>query len=377
MLIFAGSYERFIFGYSVSDDCSQPQEVVKRYTFAAHKSAVKCLVAAGPYVASGGADDLIHIYDMKAERDLGILLNPCDGAVPCLEFFTPESRSLPSHMLSGSADGAINIWRCKDWEHLKVMRGHKASINSLAVHQSGRVALSVARDKTIRMWNLSKGRTSYTAPLESEADWVGFLKSGEAYSLISGSRITVHSTSGALLAACSVPRRILCCAAQDDSLMLLGLEDGSVRVWDVRTSGVVGGWERAHTSRVRAMAIMQAGSGKLPSYLATASSDGTIKLWDTRRLGSPDGAASEAAPAVCTAQVSTDARLTCMVAVDPDADAPPRGMKPATKAPAVGAAPPAKRQKTDDKSRDASSGRKEEGPRAAIVAKDQRQHRLQ
>ncbi|GLI69685.1 hypothetical protein VaNZ11_014373 [Volvox africanus] len=370
MLIFAGSYERFIFGYSASDDCSQPQEVVKRYTFAAHKSAVKCLAAAGPYVASGGADDLIHMYDMKAERDLGILLNPCDGAVPCLEFFMPESRSAPSHMLSGSADGAINIWRCKDWEHLKVMRGHKASVNSLAVHRSGRLALSVARDKAIRMWNLSKGRTSYTAPLESEADWVGFLQSGEAYSLISSNRITVHSTSGALLAAYSAPRRILCCASQDDSLVLLGLEDGSVRVWDVRTSGVVGGWERAHTNRVRGMAILQAGSGKLPAYLATASSDGAIKLWDTRRLGGPAGAAPEAAPAVCTAQVSTNARLTCLVAVDPDAGALQRGSKPPTKAAAEGEAPPAKKQKKDVTSGDAS-GRQEDWVRAATSAKVQ------
>ena len=43
-------------------------------------------------MASGGADDLIHLYDMVAERDLGSLMNPCDGAVPCLQFFTPEVR---------------------------------------------------------------------------------------------------------------------------------------------------------------------------------------------------------------------------------------------------------------------------------------------
>jgi hypothetical protein len=37
MLLFAGSYERFLFGFSASADCSQPQELDKRYTFAAHK----------------------------------------------------------------------------------------------------------------------------------------------------------------------------------------------------------------------------------------------------------------------------------------------------------------------------------------------------
>jgi hypothetical protein len=49
--------------------------------------------------------------------------------------------------------------------------------------------------------------------------------------------------------------------------MLLGLEDGSVRLWDWRAGGagggerrgLVGGWERAHGSRVRGLAILQPG----------------------------------------------------------------------------------------------------------------------
>ena len=32
-----------------------------------------------------------------------------------------------------------------EWQHLKVMRGHKGAVNSLAVHPSGKLALSVAR----------------------------------------------------------------------------------------------------------------------------------------------------------------------------------------------------------------------------------------
>ena len=32
-------------------------------------------------------------------------------------------------------------------------------MNSLAVHPSGKVALSVGRDKTVRLWNLLKVRT--------------------------------------------------------------------------------------------------------------------------------------------------------------------------------------------------------------------------
>eukprot|EP00955_Chlamydomonas_euryale_P078547 363169-Chlamydomonas_euryale.AAC.40 len=54
--------------------------------------AVKCVASSGPYLASGGADDTIHLYDVQHDKDLGFLMNPSEGAVPCLEFFTPKVR---------------------------------------------------------------------------------------------------------------------------------------------------------------------------------------------------------------------------------------------------------------------------------------------
>ncbi len=42
------------------------------------------------------------------------------------------------------------------------------------------------------MWNLVKGRCTYTAKLEAEAETVAFSRSGDAYRLLCGNRITVH-----------------------------------------------------------------------------------------------------------------------------------------------------------------------------------------
>lgn len=39
------------------------------------------------------------------------------------------------------------------------------------------------------MWNLLKGRCSYTATLEIEGDMVEFLPSGDAYALVCGSQV--------------------------------------------------------------------------------------------------------------------------------------------------------------------------------------------
>jgi hypothetical protein len=37
-------------------------------THAAHKGAVKCAAAVGQFAATGGADDLIHLYDLRVRQ---------------------------------------------------------------------------------------------------------------------------------------------------------------------------------------------------------------------------------------------------------------------------------------------------------------------
>lgn len=44
------------------------QELKRTFTHAAHQAGVKCVAAAGSFVASGGADDQIHVYNVKASQ---------------------------------------------------------------------------------------------------------------------------------------------------------------------------------------------------------------------------------------------------------------------------------------------------------------------
>lgn len=63
-----------------------------------------------------------------------------------------------SHLLSASEDGTLCIFRARDWAVLRSLKGHKGPINSIAVHPSGKVGLSVGKDRTLRMWDLMRGR---------------------------------------------------------------------------------------------------------------------------------------------------------------------------------------------------------------------------
>jgi protein MAK11 len=130
--------------------------------FSAHTGAIKCLAANNRYLVSGGSDEVIkysilrfctynRIYDLKKRKDLGSLVQH-NGAITALQFYSK------THLLSASEDGTICIWRTRDWECMATMKGHKGRVNGMRVHPSGKIAISVGKDKALRLWNLMTGR---------------------------------------------------------------------------------------------------------------------------------------------------------------------------------------------------------------------------
>lgn len=52
-------------------------------------------------------------------------LGLCTGTVTCMEFYKS------THLLTGSEDHTVCIWRVHDWALLQVLGGHKAAVTSL------------------------------------------------------------------------------------------------------------------------------------------------------------------------------------------------------------------------------------------------------
>lgn len=95
---------------------------------------------------------------------------------------------------------------------------------------------------------------------------------------------------------------------------MTGGEDCIVRAWDTRSGELAWSVANAHSNRIKGVAILGAISdsgddtGELPAMVASASSDGLLKVWDTRMMGSEDGVVP-----VPLMQAETKARLTCLV----------------------------------------------------------------
>lgn len=85
------------------------------------------------------------------------------------------------------------------------------------------------------MWDLVKGRCTYTARLEAEAEAVHFCgeDGGARYALLCGTLLTLHSVGEeGTLRALAHPRRVLCMAWAPGRRIVTGSEDGSLRLWD-------------------------------------------------------------------------------------------------------------------------------------------------
>ncbi|KAK9797441.1 hypothetical protein WJX73_004949 [Symbiochloris irregularis] len=201
-----GTYERFLFGLGFS---SAEATLERLFSLPAHKGVIHTVAARTPYLVSGGGDEQLHLYQLKEDADLGLILSPGRGGVYATAFYSAKpGSSKATHLLSGAADGSITVWRVDDWSVSKNMTGHSKAVTGLAVHNSGRIALSTSQDSHMRMWNLVKGKPQHKKKLAAPASAV-----------FSNGRETV----GAL-------------AFISEQEALTGAEDGCIRLWDSRTA---------------------------------------------------------------------------------------------------------------------------------------------
>lgn len=81
---------------------------------------------------------------------------------------------------------------------LRQLRGHKGRVNCVAVHPSGKLALSVGKDRTLRMWDLMRGKGSASVKLGKEGELVRWSVKGDRFVVQTGSSIDIYTTASSL-----------------------------------------------------------------------------------------------------------------------------------------------------------------------------------
>ena len=93
-----------------------------------------------------------------------------------------------------------------------------------------------------------------------------------------------------------------------NGIFFSGGEDRNITAWDTSSGKVAYCIEDAHATRVKGIVVLSKSSGDVgaedPYIVASASSDGVIRVWDVRMIdtGKPNP----------VSEVKTQSRLTCL-----------------------------------------------------------------
>ncbi|KAL7089406.1 hypothetical protein ACP275_13G185700 [Erythranthe tilingii] len=308
MSLVAGSYERFIWGYRLKSRKNPDTLTLSPlFSFPSHLSTIKTVAVAGSVAVSGGNDDTIKIYDLSSSAEIGSLYHT--SSITSLALYSPPAlSSFPRNLIAADAEGSLSIYDADPFVLLKSVKIHKKSVNSISVHPSGKLALTVGHDDCLAMVNLIRGRRSFYCKLSKEASIVQFDGTGERFFMVVDEKIGVHESEDAkLIFELDNKKRILCAAPGNNGILFTGGEDKNLTAWDTVSGKVAYTIEDAHPARLKGIVVLSKNSdnsGEDPYLVASASSDGVIRVWDVRMAGK-----GKTNP---LAEANTKSRLTCL-----------------------------------------------------------------
>ncbi|SJL13723.1 uncharacterized protein ARMOST_17171 [Armillaria ostoyae] len=327
--IVAGSYEKLLYGLEgrVSGDDDKLEFHLKPiFIFPAHVSCIKAVAVSpsgGKWLATGSSDEIVKVWDLRRKKEIGGLMHH-EGSITHLSF---PSRG---HLLSASEDGTLCLFRARDWAVLRSLKGHKGRVNCVAVHPSGKVALSVGKDRTLRMWDLMRGKGCASTKLGKEGEVVRWSVAGSLFIVQSGSTIDLYNTDMTLLHTIKHPSRLhdakFCKRVDsDEEVLFVGAEDKKLTIYDVSNDPekppTIVGLMVGHENRVKAVQTLSialpASKRTSTTIVCTASSDGKIHVYDLAGLDKTSEKVQEIEPVAVYDSKGT--RLTCIAVADGEA----------------------------------------------------------
>ena len=266
---------------------------------------------------STGYDEMLQTHDFgKGLTSSGQVRTPSDFGTPvCSAFAPPHSTATTAsatHCLVGfgssttpeaAGGGKLVIYRKRDWSVQHVMNGHEGGIASVAVHPTGKLALTGGnQDGKLKLWDLERGRLAHSSATVKAAatqvegrkhyepiSCISWSEEGDCYGFCHGSHITIREvTTGKDLLDVDLPCKVnqVCLMRGPEGLFVAAAgNDGSLPVL------AVGDVEGDDKSARRAIMAIEPVNGPVAGderfkciqtvtgyYVATANSGGVISL---------------------------------------------------------------------------------------------------
>jgi len=239
-----------------------------------HREIVLCIIYHDNTLYSGSWDKTIRIWDMKTYKKKGSMKGHTDN-VNCLCVQADDNK-----LYSGSIDRTIRVWDTKTHAHIATLVQHTCRVSCLAVLKNK--LFSGSYDESICVWNT----TTYEqiAVLRGHTSRVYCLIIHEN-KLYSGSKnIHVWDTEtyediATLFPPSHVDKYpitfIVDCFAIHDGKLYSGGDDGTIRIWNLKTYTPIRLFSLHSYSSAMCFAFHE-------NRLYSGHHDENIHIWDTK-----------------------------------------------------------------------------------------------
>ena len=225
----------------------------------------------GKLIAVGGWDTLVKIWDTFNQKRLKILRGHRTSVQSCS--YAHSGR----YIASASLDGEVRLWATKSGATVGTLMGHASSVTCLAFSGDGGLLISGSNDQTLKMWSSTLGTPIKVNPVSEDGPVLCLAGNAGRQQVLAGHRsgavrllevktrkMATETPHGA------IPVTTACWGPHNNGYCLTGAADGSLKVWKPST---------------KKCAILSDHSGPVrcsvwnPSILASGSEDMTVNIW--------------------------------------------------------------------------------------------------
>lgn len=265
LVIAVGTYDGVLAGWELNEEKEKNassanfRPLTLTFATSVHEGSVRSLCIAGSgtmgepgALLSCGYDETLKTHDWnKRQTSSGEVRTPSGFGTPICSAFAPPTGHSTHCVVGFSGDGKICIYKKRDWSVQHVLAGHDGGLGALAVHPTGKMALSGGvTDGKLKLWDLTKGRLSFVnkiAPVSTRngrtrydpITSVIWSERGDFYAFSHDVHITVREVAtGKALLDVELPSRVnqvalmsgseglfVVAACNDGSLPVLAVED--------------------------------------------------------------------------------------------------------------------------------------------------------
>jgi len=266
--ILLGTYEAFVLGYKLSE--GRKPKLETSIADHAHAGSIRCITASDKFLITSGSDEIVKIFNLRNRTEHGTLSHN-DGMINAMKFYDKKN------LITCGDDGKVCIIRTGTWKVEKTLLKHNLGVIDIAVHPSGKMALTIGKDRKMVTWNLIKGRSAFVTNIKEVADFVRWSPDGQKYLVGFYKHVDVYSVADATIEfSIKLNGRSNDVAFLDDNTFALAGEMPHIEIYSMVTKELLHKFE-AHETRVRCLSVIN------PSCLVSASNDGLIKVWKISR----------------------------------------------------------------------------------------------